>query len=590
MTPPGGKATASPLGSGSVFPFPVPLADPTENSDFSDHDRTTAQSLSDLSQGCSDSFCKDSKLLAGQIYLAQNDPQNAQKVFTGYGDDVSAKKDPKERLLARGLLLLSDGKILDAKTYLEPIKSDPVAKTLLDLIDQNDQKMVSLQTLYILKALCDDEKSTHKGDPKLEQIQKFLEEAEGLLKGDEGLSLDNAFTRLSADSTKNYSDLIPQVEALGDGIGGDVLKASRFQLDQMRVQAWYGLVEKSLIPNHRMGTAYMISKILEKDRFVGKSATDTILKLQGIKEDWHGAIAMEVLDGGGTYFLASLIALAPARFATRGTWALWTRWFGTKMPLWKTALGMGVSWLAGTATYYAVEKSTLWAMGYNGAPTSASDKLREFGCDMIVVGLANVLGIGSQRLYRKFFPVQTTPSELFYKRAGWFALRTTGKSLYWGTYLFSQGALLHFNHRWQDNAGWTQRFRPGYPTHLTPASWDLALLERRQIQTAEKTLGQLINHLISIRSVTVTDKLDRRIRDLKKWVGNLNPAADPEQEETLLGVFWVAQERGVFGGGAPDTILKWTREKRFNKVNDYFKKHQIPLQATEDGDFKLITE
>ena len=160
MGPPNGLNDSDLLGNTDNFSSPLLLAQyaPPTPSDVTERDRKAAQALDEVSRGCTDSVCIQSQVWAGGIYLAQNDSGKAKKVYRGMADAAGEKNDNRHALLARGLIALQEGRILDAKTLLTPIKDHPYAQELLKLINKNDNWTLSLQTLYLLKALVEDER------------------------------------------------------------------------------------------------------------------------------------------------------------------------------------------------------------------------------------------------------------------------------------------------------------------------------------------------------------------------------------------------------------------------------------------------
>jgi hypothetical protein len=244
---------------------------------------------------------------------------------------------------------------------------------------------------------------------------------------------------------------------------------------------------------------------------------------------------------------------------------------------------------------------------------------------MIVMGLANLYGAGKNWLMKDRlesevpnFLTRSRPTRLlqkinlfrflrpsqwhwlFYKEAGvinsvtkateeGYKMRSGWRFILQASRPLVYGKILHATQRWEDKSGLMPRFAPGKTTRILrmPTSWKDQLLEGYQVQSAEKILGQLLNHQLTVKDRTVSDQLYNRIASLKEWVAKMSPEATPDQDERLLGVFWVAQDRGVLGGGAPDILLKWNNEKRYEKLNEYFAKKKIPLQVSEYGEFQF---
>ncbi|MBL7685620.1 MAG: hypothetical protein JNK65_06270 [Deltaproteobacteria bacterium] len=536
----------------------------------------------------SDRYVGASELGAIQqgMLLAQNDPQQAKVLFQGAADAALVKKDYEDHFLAKGLLFLSDGKILDAKRYLEPIRNNPHAAVLLSLIEQNDRWLASLQNLYILKALCEDEKILNKDNPSLEKISQLFSEAEDLLKSPSPPSLTDIFHRLTTDPNKNYGDAMPLIENLGKGSGKKILDIFKISLDRVRAQMLIGLVKDELIPQQQAGTSYLISKIYENHPDFGKQAQDRLSELYGIRHSLY-QIPLDVLNNGGNYFLVSGIALLASRYTYRGVYSLWVRQFGSTMAPWKKTLGMATSWLASTAAYYKTEHSILSWGGFEQTPQSGGDRFREFSGDLVITLAAHFLGIRFRGMEEKWFkPLKV--SERFFRHLPARIRRGFGKLGFYSAYAGLQLGSSFMIQRFQDQTDFTTRFRAGKLSSFTPQRWDDFYTQGLELKSSEKLLGALLGHLIRVRSATVSDQLEIKIRKLKSWISKFYPSSTAEQEERLLGIFWAAQERKDFAGGAPDILLKWFKEKRFQKINDYFTEHRIALRFDDQGELQFL--
>jgi hypothetical protein len=448
-------------------------------------------------------------------------------------------------------------------------------------------------------------------DPALPRIKAFLDDAEALLKSGEGPKLEGVFSKLASDPTKNYSDIPHLLETFADGDGRQILQSEGMEEPEQRAQSLFAFVNEELLPKHRSGTAYLIGKFFEKNTETKQTATNLLARLSGFKTKNEGIfndyIFAEMLDNGLTSFLASYVALFPGRMASNWVLGRWAAKYGPEMGWGRRIAGYGLSLTAGTVAYYASEKSLLGIFGFDGQilPKSGGEFFREFGADMIVMGLSNLLGGTTRRLAQDRALTVTSASSRWgrwlYKfkekkdvgegvMQKIYGLRAPYRGLLRTINVIGQPILLHTVQRWEDRSGLMPRFAPGKTTRFLlhmPVSWQNQLLEGYQVQSSEKILGQLLNHQLTVKDRTVTDQLYNRIASLKQWVVKLSPEATPEQEEMLLGVFWVAQEQGVFGGGAPDILLKWNNEKRYEKLNEYFTKKKIPLQVSPYGEFQF---
>src|SRR4029434_9611416 len=202
MTPPPGPSSPSST-NGNSYPVPLILSAqpaPSAAPDYQEHDQATAKSLDQLSQGCNDSICRQSKALSGGIYLAQNDPNSAQKVFQGFDKDAGDKKDIRTETLAKALIALSEGRILDAKFILIPVQDHPYAQTLLKLIKAHDEWVSSVETAHILIALCDDELASRQKNGQVERVKAFLTTVEQQLMERQGPRLTDVMEAVAQGS------------------------------------------------------------------------------------------------------------------------------------------------------------------------------------------------------------------------------------------------------------------------------------------------------------------------------------------------------------------------------------------------------
>src|SRR5262249_28375510 len=145
-----------------------------------------------------------------------------------------------------------------------------------------------------------------------------------------------------------------------------------------------------------------------------------------------GRMVLEMFDEGLTYFLVSYAALGVGRLAARGTWSYYTSLFGTEIPRFskRWLIGQGITWGVSTGAYWLSDKILLHAIGYDGKiwPHSVGEATRELGADLIVMGLANLLGGGARYLNKKWFP--PLPASRWFFKAGQYAYRTPLKGLF----------------------------------------------------------------------------------------------------------------------------------------------------------------
>ncbi len=566
MTPPG----AIPKFNPHPPPFYVETDDPA-------FPKKAAEVLRDLAKNCSGPQCEEIQLSAGGLLLAEGDSKGAQDVFQNMAECASASKDIRHELLARGLIALSEGRILDAQTNLQAIQDHPYAQRLLKILSRYDEQVVALQTLHLLNSLVEEEQRLHPEDEALQPLVPFIQEAIQIVSTHRDFSLRVVLSNLEKMPAKNYAGCLQALQNLAGGIGEELLRTSRLSSNRIRGLNLFSLLENRLMPSHHAGTAYLIAKIYQKDPEFGKLASKYALTLEGFRKDirWIGT---DFLDQGASYFFASWLSLFPARFASRGVWSFFTRGGNSG---WKLLLAAGLSWGASTATYFLSEKTLLYASGFDGKiwPASGNELAREFGADMIVMGLSNLLGGAFAWSSHKIFK-PLSDSLPWFSRLTRQTLRTPFRMLVWGGSTLAQGSLLYTVHRWEDNHGILDRFRKGKPLNLLSAEW-VEIEQRTQgVIDAQKILGKLLASYSSQKQNLKSDEVYHRIHDLKHWIGELFPSANAEQEEQLLGIFWIAHTCGYLNTSAQEYLVKWMKEKRYDKINDFLSEHEIPLQVT----------
>src|SRR5262249_42810936 len=310
----------------------------------------------------------------------------------------------KQATLAKGLIALSEGRIRDAKMYLLPIQDHPYAKSLLSLIEENDKWVTSIQTVHILIALCDDELALRREpDPTILRLKRFLNSVEDHLMKKKGTDLQSLMAVVAQD-TADFTEMPQALEKLGDGAGGEILRSGSLSNEEVRAESLLTLLNDRLIPSHRAGSSYLIARIFEKHPTYGPMAQKRLLELAGIKTN-KGQMVLEMFDEGLTYFLVSYAALGIGRLTARGTWSYFSSRTATEIPRFSRRwfLGQVATLGASTGAYWLSDKILLHLIGYDGKiwPHSVGETVRELGADLIVMGLANLVGNGAQYLNKK---------------------------------------------------------------------------------------------------------------------------------------------------------------------------------------------
>ncbi len=148
--------------------------------------------------------------------------------------------------------------------------------------------------------------------------------------------------------------------------------------------------------------------------------------------------------------------------------------------------------------------------------------------------------------------------------------------------------VLYGTHRWEDNIGMIDRFRKGKPLRWLPQEWVVVQHDALEVLQAKQVLRRYLANSSQQTENVKSDEIYHQIHDLKRWIRELNGGIqDNEKEEQLLGIFWIAKACGQLNESAQDHLLKWVKEKRYDKVNQYLFYHQIPLQISEE--VKILT-
>lgn len=539
------------------------------------------QALSEAAKPCQDEACLNEKVEAGVALLGAGNTPGAQDLFRNMEECASANKNIRYELLARGLIALSEGHILAAQENFRSIYDHPYAQRLLQVISRYDDQEVSLQTLHLLSNLVEEEKADHPGQALLKDLQSFTEEALKLFSTEKNLSLKIVFERLEMDPSKNFKGLTEALSQVGNGLGGAILGTAELK-NHARGQALFSLLETRLLPEKRMGTAYLIAKMYQKDPEFGDRARQYILRFEGIVKDprW---VTTDFLDQGASYFAVSLASLALARYASRGVWALLTR-NNASLSWGRRLLGVGLSLSASTATYFVAEKALLGLSGFDGKilPESGSELARELGADMIVMGLSNAMGgVFTWSTERIFRPISSRlPRGLRY--LGYVA-RSPLRLAAWGLTAGAHATVLYGTHRFEDNFGMIDRFRKGKPLRWLPQEWVNTEYNGLDVLRAQNLLSQYLSESSRQIEDIKGDEIYHQIHDMKRWIRSLNGKQSPEQEEQLLGIFWIARACGKLNESAQEHLLKWMKEGRYERINQYLTFHQIPLLVAPEA-------
>lgn len=539
----------------------------------------TAKAIQKIAKDCEGEACLQAQVDAGALLLADGDIGSAIGAFNNMAECASANHNLKYELLAKGLIALSEGRILNAQTDFQAIKDHPYAQRLLEVISHYDDQSVALETLHYLLNLVQEEK---KSQPlhilTLTKIEKFIEEAIPIASNSNNVPLREILVNLE-QSKPEYSGMNQEIEKLADGIGKELLRTAQLT-NAERGLALFSLVQGKLIPSHHLGTAYLISKRYQKDSTYASPAKSLLLQYEGLNKD-NRTIITDFLDNGATYFAASLLALGAGRLASRGVWALFTRG-GAELSRLRWLLAGSSALAASTGTYFLTEKALLSFSGFDGKiwPQSGSELARELGADMIVMGVSNVVGGSLSWSSKRIFKPLSSKLPLV-SRIARHTLRTPPRMVIWGASATLHSFLLYSVHRWEDNSGLIDRFRIGKSIALIPPAWVELEQNNLQILQAQKTLGKLLSSTSSQEQNIKSNEVYAQVHKLQRWMSQLAPQLAPDSEEAqrLLGIFWIAKTCGVLNQSAQDYLAKWMKEKRYNKVNDYFSRHQIPLQV-----------
>lgn len=521
---------------------------------------------------CQDEACFQKQIAEGIHFLENGYGSQAQDLFHNMAECAAANKNIRYELLARGLINLSEGRILAAQSNLEAIYDHPYAHRLLKIISHYDGNEVELQTLHLIHNLAEEESKQQPENNSLLELKNLLEKT---LQKNPPLSLNS------------LPGLREKISALPGGLGLRILESASLD-NRARANALFALIQEELIPRKRIGCAYLIAKMFEKDPLHGEQARQYLANFEGIPKDprW---ISTDFLDQGASYFFISLLALGAGRWASRGVWHFLTR--GVEEISWLRRIsGIGLSLAASTATYFISEKTILAATNFDGKiwPESGSELARELGADMIVMGLSNLMGgVFTWTSDRLFAPISSRfPPALRYLG---YTLRSPLRVATWGLTGTLHATVLYGAHRWQDNIGMAERFRKGKALRLLPQEWLEIEYKGFEMNRAQQILHHYRSDSAQQLQNMKGDEVYHQIHAMKRWIRSLNEK-NPQatQEEQLLGIFWIARACGKLNESAQDYLLKWMKESRYEKVKDYFGSHEIPLSLSPKGEILIL--
>lgn len=523
----------------------------------------------------------DQQVEAGVLLLDAGNTQGAQDVFKNMEACATANQNIRYELLARGLINLSEGHILAAQRNLQAIHEHPYAHRLLQVISHYDDQVVQLQTLHLLNNLVKEEQAAHPENSNLTNLQAFLEEAIQIYSSGKNLSLKMVFEQLEQAPHKVYKGMPQILEMLAEGLGKEILNTMGLS-NRARAKALFTLIETKLLPQKRIGSAYLIAKMYQKDPEFGEQAIQYVSRFEGIIQDTRWTLT-DFMDQGASYFAISLLSLGVGRYTSRGVWTLLTRNI-EKVSWARRFAGLGLSLAASTATYFISEKALLAISGFDGKiwPASGTELAREMGADMIVMGLSNLMGgvftWSTQRIFRPFS--ERLPRMV---RFAGYTLRSPIRLATWGLTTSAHATLLYGTHRWEDNKGMIDRFRKGKPLRWLPQEWVEAEHNALEVLEAQRVLTKYLANSSRQTENVKGDEIYHQIHDLKRWMRELNGGIQSlDREEQILGIFWIARACGKLNESAQAHLLKWVREERYDKVNQYLFYHNIPLAISPE--------
>lgn len=537
---------------------------------------------------CVDEACMDQQINAGVSLLERGQTRAAQDIFQNTADCAESHKNIRYELLAQALIHLSEGRILAAQRNLQAIHDNPYAHRLLQVISQYDHKEVKLQTLHLLYNMTREEQSSRPKNAELKKLQAFLESSIRLYALDNSSSLQNIFHRLEKDPQQNFLGMTQALRALANGLGARILDTTTLT-HPSRNNSLFHLLQSDLLPQKKVGSAYLVAKMFQKDPEHGILARQHIKNFEGITQDprW---ISTDFLDQGASYFAVSLLALASGRWASRGVWHFFTRNLENisfRRAIARFSLSLGAS----AGTYFLSEKALLSLSGFDGKiwPDSGSELARELGADLIVMGLSNIMGGAfTWTSDRVFAPISSRfPRMLRYTA---YTLRSPLRLAAWGASGTFHSIVLYGTHRWQDNIGMVERFRPGKPLQLLPNEWLEIEGQGFNVQQAQKILADYRRDSSKQTENIKSDEIYHEIHDLKRWIRSLTHGKQNPDEEKLLGLFWMARVCGKLNDSVQGHFTKWLKENRFDRLNSYLKSHQIPLEVDAQGKLLLLSQ
>ncbi len=539
-----------------------------------------------LGNNCKDEACMGQQIQVGVRLLEQGNTHAAQDIFRDTVDCAEESKNIRYELLAKALIHLSEGRILAAQSNLQAIYDNPYAQRLLQVISQYDHKEVKLQTLHLLHQILQEEQSATPEASELKKVGEFLEESMRLYSLENKSSLQNIFYRLENDPSKKFSGMTQAIRQLAEGLGGRILDTSLLT-NRERCKSLFHLLTTELLPQKRIGSAYLVAKMFQKDPDYGAQAHQYIQNFEAITQEapW---ISTDFLDQGASYFAVSLLALAAGRWASRGVWHFLTRdieRLSIRRALGSAALSLGVS----SATYFLSEKTLLGLTGFDGKiwPASGSELARELGADLIVMGLSNAMGGAfTWASDRAFAPISSRFSRMFRYTA--YTLRSPLRLAAWGTTATFHSMVLYGTHRWQDNIGMVERFRPGKALELLPDEW--LEIERNgfSVLRAQNILAQYRRESSTQMQNIKSDEIYHEIHELKRWIRSLYKGKQNPDEEKLLGLFWMARSCGKLNDAVQGHFSNWMRDNRFDRLNIYLQSQQIPLEVSDQGELIIL--
>jgi hypothetical protein len=193
------------------------------------------------------------------------------------------------------------------------------------------------------------------------------------------------------------------------------------------------------------------------------------------------------------------------------------------------------------------------------------------------MGISNIMGGSFSWMSNRVFSPISSRVPRAWRFAG-YTLRSPFRLATWGLTGTLHASALYGVHRWQDNIGMVERFRKGKSLRLLPSEWVEMESNGLHVIRSQKVLAQYRADSSKQIEDIKGDEIYHQIHEMKRWIRNLNNGRlNPEQEEQLLGIFWIARACGKLNESAQGHLLKWMKEGRYDRVDQYLFFHQIPL-------------